>query len=253
MKRLYICLVASALCGNSFAAFTAYNDCSYSTTRTGKVTGFQAGDTSVLTSGLLKNYSTGLETTVTATLTWNGCSMTTGTGAASGAGDEAIYFPAAYSGDGLALAGTVSYSTGSEATWWVDLTFTGLNPLAKYEFATTANRNSTTYTDRFTKFTIVGADSATNGSSTGTAIDNLTTVFCTGYNPNGNVARWTNIVAGADGTFTIHFGVNSATSAGGRGYGPSVFLLGETDAVPEPASILLLGLGIIPVIRRRRK
>ena len=202
---------------------------------------------------MLKNYASGLNTGVTASLTWNAgwVSLTTGSGASTGVGDEATYF-----GSIVNLAGTISYATNHEAEWFIDLTFTGLTAGKTYDFVTTANRNSSSsnYPQRYTKFTLSGVDSAVNGSSAGAnIIDSYNTTFCTGYNPNGYVARWTNIAAGADGAFTVRFGVWDIAQAGGRGYGPSGFVLTEVDAVPEPMTLLLVGAGLIPILRRRRR
>ena len=104
------------------------------------------------------------------------------------------------------LAGGIYYGTSG---WYVDMTFTGLDPTKTYTFVTTANRNNSAYTTRFSKFTIRDLTSATNESTSGTTIStttiaNDTTAFWTGYNTeNGYVARWTGINPGADGDFNV--------------------------------------------------
>ena len=86
------------------------------------------------------------------------------------------------------MGGVVYYgSTG----WYVDLVFTGLDPSKTYTFATSANRNGSTYLDRITRFTLSGVDAATNSSTPGvTLVDPYTVAFLTGYNTvTGYVAR----------------------------------------------------------------
>jgi len=190
--------------------FTAYNDVCYSSTSghpalQPNVTTYNIGSGSPgPAGGLLLDKSTGTSTGVTVTLTQSGSVVWQPdpvTGAATAMRDRRT--KCLRSATTASLMGTVYYgSTG----WWVDVSFTGLNPAATYEFVTTANRNDATYTDRLTKYTISGADAYTNASSTGTTIGSggVSTTLCTGYNTvNGYVARWTGINPGADGSFTV--------------------------------------------------
>jgi hypothetical protein len=97
--------------------------------------------------------------------------------------------------------GTIYYgSTG----WYVDLTFTGLDPAEVYTFATSSSRANPAYTDRVTQYTLIGADTFTHASTTGvTEVTPDPVYFNTGDNiSEGYVARWTGISA-VDGSFTV--------------------------------------------------
>jgi hypothetical protein len=126
---------------------------------------------------------------------------------------------------------------GSDSTWYVDLTFSGLTAGKTYTFATTANRNrnESDYISRVSRFTISDVVSATNASTTGvTVVNNETVAFSTGYNTvNGYVARWTGIVPGEDGDFKVRVNANSGNLA----YGPSVFMLQEEASDIEITSV----------------
>lgn len=177
------------------------------------------------TSGKLVRYDTGAQTNVNVAVTESGVQGYSG-------GNE-------YDGSEAAL-GTDAYTTfhgivdstglivyGSDSTWYVDLTFTGLDPAKTYSFATTANRNrnEADYISRVSRFTISDIDSATNASTSGvTVIDPSQVAFSTGYNTvNGYVARWTAIQPGSDGDFKVRVQAHS----GNKAYGPSVFMLAE--------------------------
>ena len=144
------------------------------------------------------NQATGLPTGITATLTQSGGvnwqPTVSGGGADTAAGTDAYQTFHSLTD----MLGVIYYgSTG----WYVDLTFTGLDSTKVYTFATSASRNNTTYTDRFTRFTLSGVDTAVNASTAGITLTGPYTVaFNTGDNHNqGYVARWTNIQPGADG------------------------------------------------------
>ena len=87
------------------------------------------------TTGLLKNYATGANTAVTATITVSDSGLSVQT-----AGAETAMGTDAYNTfHGFAnMAGVVNYS--STAGWYMDVTFTGLDPAKIYTFATSANR-----------------------------------------------------------------------------------------------------------------
>jgi hypothetical protein len=79
----------------------------------------------------------------------------------------------------------------------------------EYEFITTANRNSESYdgdgaASRWTKFTLAGADTFANISSTGvTVVTEDVVKMNTGYNTvNGYVVAWS-VITAADGTFSV--------------------------------------------------
>jgi hypothetical protein len=129
------------------------------------------------------------------------------------------------------MTGTIRY--GSSTSWYVDITFTGLDPAKTYTFATSTNRASgTSYESRNSKFTISDVDAATNESTSGVTISTTTftddtTVFCTGENTDeGYVARWTGIQPGTDGDFTVSVGPGGTDK---YGYGPGVFMLQEEE------------------------
>ncbi len=160
---------------------------------------------------------------------------------------------------------STSYNN-SSLDWYYQVTFTGLDPTKTYEFVTTANRNDSGYagdgsSSRWTKFSIIGADSYTNASSAGVVeISSDVVEFNTGYNTlNGYVAGWNGITA-ADGSFTV---ISQNVGASGPGnatksYGMEGFMLVESaGSVPEPTTLvvwsLLGGLAIGLRCWRRRK
>lgn len=213
-------------------SFVAYNDVIYDAgsghpALTSNVTTYNIGNGSPgPTGGLLIDKDTGATTGVTATLTqsggvnWQPSASTGGSDCNLGTDARDVFDPATT----VSLMGTVYY--GSEG-WWVDVTFTGLDPTRKYEFVTTANRNDTNYMARITRYTISGADAFVNDSTPGTTITNggASTAFITGYNTaNGYVARWVDIEPGADGTFKVRA---EAGSSEYRAYAFDAFMLAE--------------------------
>ncbi|HOJ75212.1 MAG TPA: hypothetical protein PK458_19140 [Phycisphaerae bacterium] len=215
--------------------FIAYNDLVHDPanghpTLTPNVTTFNIGSGAPgPSSGILIDKNTGLPTGVTVTLTQSGgvhwqSSATTG-GSDCGPGTDArnIFDPAS----SVSLMGTVYYG---DPGWWVDITFTGLDPARRYEFVTTANRNDPSYTTRITRYTISGADGFTNVSSPGTTIeaDGASTVFNTGYNTQtGYVAWWVDIDPGPDGSFKVRA---EAATSDHRAYAFDAFMLAESGA-----------------------
>jgi hypothetical protein len=181
------------------------------------------------TSGQLVDQATGNLTGVTASLSQSGGVVwqPESTSPWNGGYDTALGTDARNTFGGIAdMTGVVYYgSTG----WYVDLTFTGLDPSKLYSFATSASRANSTYTTRNTLFTLSGVDAATNASTTGvTAVNNLSVWFNTGDNhATGYVARWTGIQPGLDGSFTIRA---QAYGAVNQAYAFSVFMLREEAA-----------------------
>ncbi len=247
MTKLLLAVATASLfslsAGWANAQWTAYNDLIYSSTNghpalQPNVTTYNIGNNSPGPStGELKDKATGTSTGVTATLTqsgnvvWQPDATTGGSDCNSGTDARSVFDPATTA----SLMGTVYYgSTG----WWVDVTFTGLNPTKLYTFVTTANRNDATYTDRLTKYTISGADAFTNASTAGTTIGGggASTTFCTGYNTvNGYVARWTGINPGADGSFSVRA---EAGSSQYKAYAFDAFQLAETSLTTLRVSTL---------------
>ncbi len=198
-------------------------------------------------SGLLRDFTTGVYSSITATLSGTNIS-----GSISGAPSVGTDAYDVFNGKVNLGDWSTSYNSSSSG-WSYQVTFTGLDPSKTYEFVTTANRNNASYagngsTSRWTEFSIVGADTYTNASTAGvTEISPDVVEFNTGYNTvNGYVARWTGITA-ADGSFTV---ISQNVGAGGPGeanksYGMEGFMLAEAavaPAVPEPTSIAVWSL-----------
>jgi hypothetical protein len=124
------------------ADFVAYNDVAWiSPAPVDNATRYNIGTNSPgPTSGLLKDWSTGGNTLVTATFSQSGGVIwqndpTTGGSDCNVGTDAYNYFNPTTS---VSLAGLVYYgSTG----WWVEIAFSGLDPTKTYEFVTSTNRN----------------------------------------------------------------------------------------------------------------
>ena len=224
------------------AAWTAYNDCVV----VGSVT--NPANTSTIicytnnTTGSLKNFDTGANV-ATVTVTTSG---TVGVqdadpqwGSIPNSGTDAYN---TFNGKASMIGGVRMYNTSAS---YVTLTISGLSAAKTYTFATTANRNDSTYTGRKTTFTISGVDAATN-ASTGTIDSQYATSFVTGYNTvNGYVARWQGINPGSDATFAVKF-TNSGSET--TAYGPSVFMLQEEgSATPIITTVGTLSAFSTPV------
>ena len=177
-------------------------------------------------SGLLVDYNTGEETSVTATITESNINFQTDSryfGAETASGTDAYEM----FHDIVDMRGLLQYDS-SSSTWYVEIEFSGLDPARTYTFATSANRDNTGYTERVTRFSISGIESAINASSTGvTVIDNENVTFSTGNNTaNGYIAQWTGIDPGSDGVFTARSEFESSDDAH-KAYAFSVFKLAE--------------------------
>jgi len=147
----------------------------------------------------------------------------------TGGYDPAVGTDARNTFGGIAdMTGVVYYGgTG----WWVDLTFTGLDPSKEYTFATSAARcGSSSYANRITIYTLSGADTYTQASTSGVTVNAPNQVqFCTGRNyDEGYVARWTGVTA-ADGSFTVRA---QATASVNNAYSFDVFMLQELSSEP---------------------
>ena len=127
------------------------------------------------------------------------------------------------------MTGVIYYGSSG---WYVDLTFTGLDPAKTYTFATSASRNGSTYTLRNTRYTISSV-AATNASTAGVNVINESSVwFNTGDNHNeGYVARWTDIQPESDGSFTVRAEANDPATEY-RAYAFDVFMLQEEGGIP---------------------
>jgi hypothetical protein len=173
------------------------------------------------TSGPLLDQATGDNTGITVTLTESG-GVSWQDNPTYGGSDCAVGTDAYNTFGGFAdMTGVLTYGgTG----WWVDLTFTGLDPTTEYTFATSAARCY--YAGRLTNYTLTGADTYTNASTIGVDVLAENKVrFNTGDNYNeGYVARWTSITA-ADGSFTVHAEADTSAPEGRKAYSFDVFKL----------------------------
>jgi hypothetical protein len=144
--------------------------------------------------------------------------------------------------------GSISVAQGSGSLKIATITFNNLDPLSTYALTLSGDRNNDT--GRTSIFTIVGADTFTNASSTGTTIfgaANESTKLVTGNNSAGLVARFLDITA-ADGSFTIELYSDS-----NRAYVNGLSLV-TTSTVPEPASFaLIFGAAALVVAGGRRR
>ncbi|UCG56738.1 MAG: lamin tail domain-containing protein [Phycisphaerales bacterium] len=205
-------------------ARTAYNDCVYSdgqyiaenVTTYGIGSGFGG-----LTSGLLVDQATGDDMGIVATFNQNG-GVNWQPDPGNGGRDSAAGTDAYNTFGGIAdMTGVVYYGgTG----WWVDLTFTGLNPATEYTFATSATRCN--YDNRLTIYTLRGADAYANASTAGVDVLAENKVrFNTGDNcSEGYVTRWTGIRA-SDGSFTVRAEADPSSAEGYKAYSFDVFML----------------------------
>ncbi len=219
---------------------TAYNDCVYSSadqyiapnvTTYGIGNGFGGS-----TSGTLKDQSTGDDIGITVSFSqsggvnWQPSASTGGTDPVSGTDAYELFHNIAD------MTGVIYY--GDEG-WWVDVTFTGLDPSFHYRFATSANRDDVDYYDRFARYTLSDADSYTNASSDGVLVNSENSIsFNTGYNTDtGYVAQWTDIDPGVDGDFTVRAEAHGTPYHTQKAYSFDVFMLQvlQTDSPLEQA------------------
>ena len=227
------------------AQFTAYNDIVAGPTTHVSTTSFAPNATP---SGPMKDIVSGADTSVTLTVTTSGVNYEDLTG-----------IPAAGTDAGSTFLAFVDFSTDDPHSLALDgndhftYTFAGLNPSNHYEFAGTAVRGESSYTNRWTLVTINGADSFTVAHSSGIGIitaglaSNQVAVW-TGDNSQsdqGFIAQWTEIDPGADGTFSIvsnqYTGatgqVGSGIADGTKSYGLNAVRLKEFAVVGRPTVV----------------
>jgi hypothetical protein len=206
--------------------WAAYNDSvSPYPSPVGNITTFGISGT---TTGLLKKNIDGSSTGITATFTKNGTLQTTTNGVTSDSGTDAYN---TFNG----IVNTAGVINGTASGWWVDLTFTNLDPAKTYTFATTNVRDGG-YSDRNGQYTISDQTGAINASTTGVTIVNNESVWFNGgtNKAQGYVVRWVDINPGSDGDFTVRA---QAQGTNVNGYGQSVFMLAEEvtpTATPTP-------------------
>jgi uncharacterized repeat protein (TIGR02543 family) len=215
------------------AAWTAYNDCNWiSPQPNSNITQITVSGT---TSGILKKYADGADTSITATFTTSGTLQTTSSGAVGSSGTDAY---TTFNGKASA-AGVVN---GTSSGWSIDLTLNGMDPTKTYTFAGTAIRAGTgsatpAYSTRNSTFILSEDDAANNASTSGiTVVDSHTIAFNTGNNSTqGYVVRWTGINPGSDGTIKIQARASTTSEISGsstNAYGLSVFMLQEESTAP---------------------
>ncbi|MGP0590914.1 PKD domain-containing protein, partial [Nitrospira sp. T9] len=224
--------------------FTAYNDLAWGTgqleTNITKITS-PIGNSGLPSSGILKDFTTGLNTGVTLTVTGGefiGSGQAT-QGANPTVGDAFTIFNGKVS-----TLGVISYV--NQAANSLLLTFNGLNPSKSYDLSFFAHRDSYGW-DRASLVTLSGHDAFINTSSV--ASDNPsevggvifsgpsdTSTRLPADNDKGYVARFSNIEPGSDGkvVLTISFDGNIASQYTGK-YGSAIRLM-ESGAGGGPVN-----------------
>ncbi len=198
----------------------AFNDCVYRDDQAigNNVTTYGLGGE---TSGVLVDQEAGEPLPITVSIIQSG-GVSSQPNPQSGGSDCAPGTDAFITFGGLVdMTGVMLYGA---AGWWVDLTFSGLDPGTTYTFATSAARNN--YADRFTLYTLAGADTYTNASTSGVGVvaENKIRLNSGDNHNDGYVVRWTGITA-SDGTFTVRAQADAASPEGRKGYAFDCFML----------------------------
>lgn len=235
-KYLIFLFFTSVCLGN----FSAYNDCIRGTedataenvTNWTIYNGFLSNS-----SGPLIDFDNGFQVPVIASFTWNSA---TGLGVSETSGSsEGVSQPRPGTPAYDVFGGIVDFSNRciyyGNSGWWVEVTFTGLDPGKNYTFVTTAIRatEDTGYTDRLTLFSLSGHISAINNSSEGIYLKNgnLSVLSAAGnhLNTTGYVVRWDTIRVADGGDGTGQFSVRAeAFGSDYRAYPFGGFMLEET-------------------------
>ena len=179
----------------SATKFVAYNDLAWASGQiNSNITTYTTGQ-----NGLLKDYATGIDTTVTLTVAGgyiDATTLTQGSNANNGT-DAYTVFNGIMNGMGLISYGATNLT----------FSFTGLDPNLTYEFVLFGNRDNASYTTRMTTTAISDVAYFTNTSTPGTDFSgpsDPSVTIVNGYNTvNGYVARFTNINPGPDGDLLI--------------------------------------------------
>ncbi len=214
----------------------AYNDCfkQAGDDTADKVTDWTINnDNTGHNTGTLMDFETGDETdmpTVTFTMGTEGIATSTGSGGRPAEGTP--MYEAFHNADGWIVdfaPGLIYYGS---AGWWMEITFTNLNPNARYSFAGSAIR-SHDYPLRTSLVTILDADGYVWNSSSGVGGSDDTATFQPGDNSvAGELVRWDEIVPGEDGDFTIRSEA-TADSQEGKAYPINGFMLIQEGGEPN--------------------
>jgi hypothetical protein len=244
-------LVAVAV-SRTQAAFIAYHDFGATTgfESTGNITTHQSGGPTTSTNPLdttpkdLIRFSDGADTGVDFSVANANAmdSRNSGQTAPPAGGTPA---DALFNVPGLNLNNGMIYEGGGSGSGFTTFTLTGLNPDLLYDVALYGDRAASA--DGVERFTLGGADAATNSSSTGVVSTFVTDMQTRPNAAAGNVVRWTDIHPGADGTITIDVDPE-VTSPSNIAYLSAMRL----EEVPEPATMSLLALGGLAMLKRRR-
>jgi len=239
------------------ASLIAYNDFGGSTDYGGgNGTGYLGGNVTAFTKstgGFLKDYATGLTTSVNMSLSCGTLAWTAYQGAALAAGKDAYnVFNGIVNPYGLIGSNSSGASYGPYT-----ITFTGLNAGEKYDIVLYGDRAwpGTPVPDATTRasdaYTISGAAAYQNISSTG--ISGATATMNVGNNTAaGYVAHYTNIQPGGVNNNSFTITLTSPNVDGDGAWRLNAMRLEAIDAVPEPVTLGLLGLGGLGILLRRR-
>jgi len=181
------------------------------------------------TNWVLKDFSSGVALPITMTVdmdvrypTTNGTDSDTGT-------DADLLF-------GGIVDGVGGYEIEEITSDYVTLNFGNLDPTKEYTLAVTYNRANPDYDNRVTQFTVSGADTYDNASSSGVYVHGEDSVsFSTGNNTAlGYVAQWTGITA-ADGSFSVNAVQDTSQPGwdGSKAYAMTSIMLQEVDVPAE--------------------
>ncbi len=236
---LFCFLLSFAASAAAEENWTAYNDCirypgdtiAENTTDWTIYEGFTTHST-----GKLRNFETGDEASMpTVAFTMN---MSAPVALHTDYGDTPVPGTEAHEiFDGkVDFSGTIIQHHGSSPYWWVEITFTGLDPDGIYTFAGSAVRVSPSDDDRITLVTISDADSYVNNSGHPAGNEDwvgtdTTKFLAVGNAERGIVVRWDEISPGPDGDFTIRAEADkSLGSHGRRAYPLHGFMLQEVSS-----------------------